>query len=155
MDYAQLAEAHQRVADAHAHLAGLLHVRCDQPQFMIPEIAAPSAVPKPAPKSAKLHAPDGSFFTSGPDWRQFIIQLERQLREHFGTQPIYTRNLRKFLELYVELLPGDCKPYKRKGNTPRWFGSLQSAINCGPHCWPLGRPVIVPLTGNRGYYILA
>ena len=146
----QLAEAHQRIADAHAQLAGLLQGFYAQPGLLIHKIAAP--VPEPA----KLRAPEGSFFISGPDWRQFIIQLERQLREHFGTQPIYMPRLREFLAEHVELLPGDLEPYPgdHGRNTPRWYGNLQSAIYCDPHCWPLGRPVIVT-TGNRGYYILA
>ena len=157
MNYEQLAEAHQRIADAHANMAGLLQGRCVQPTFLVPEAAflVPEAAPPAPQQPAKLRAPEGALFTSRPDWRQFIIRLERQLREHFGTDPIYMRRLREFLaENHVELLPGDMERCPGQGHkSPRWFGNLQSALNCRPVCWPHGRPVIVP-AGIRGYYRL-
>ena len=148
MDYEQLAEAHQRVADAHAHLADAHQHLADL--LLITEAAPPAPLAPQQPE--KLRAPDGAFFTSVPDWRQFIIQLEQQLLERFGVEPIYMRRLRNFLEEHVELLPGDLERCAGEGHkSPRWFGMLQSAINCDPSHWPLGSPVIVS-AGTCGYY---
>lgn len=151
MDYEQLAEAHQRIADAHANLAGLLQGRCVQPTFLIPEVAPP------APQQPeKLRAPEGALFTSCPDWRQFIIQLERQLCEHFGYDPFHLQQLRGFLQEHVDLLPGDWdRNNSGRNGSPRWYQQLQKAVDCEAHCWPMGKPVIVSIKENRGYYRLA
>lgn len=139
-----------------SELAQLFRLFADALEQPLPQVVLISEVAPLAPQQPKkLKAPEGALFTSGPDWRQFIIQLEQQLRERFGTEPIYMRRLRNFLEEHVELLPGDLKECHSVTNkSPRWFGNLQSAINCDPSYWPLGRPVIVP-AGHRGYYRLA
>ena len=106
--------------------------------------AVPNASPK-LDKPAKLFAPLGENFTSPKHWRCHIRALDQDLRKHFDRDNFKIRELRKFLEARVELLPGDLS--RRYGHTGQqnlaWHKAVHDAIDVKPQTWPYGQALIV------------
>ena len=143
MDYEQLAEAHQRVADAHAHLAGLLQGRCVQPTFLIPDVAPQ--------QPEKLSAPSERSVSPSWFWRQVLTTYAPSLKAHFGDRAFRVKELRAFLSPRVELLPGDTE---KCGNSLRWHKNLDNAMtSTHPGHWPSGTPVVTRSTGPDQWII--
>jgi len=140
MDYERLAEAHQRIADAHANLAGLLQGRSIQPDLLTPVTVAPA----PA-RSTKFSAGDDFHISPCWFWRHALVELQGQLRQHFGTKSFRAREIRKFLLTWVDLRPEDTESC---GNSPRWHKNFDNAMRvASPEYWPSGVPVVVRGTG--------
>jgi hypothetical protein len=144
----RIAEAHSALLEAHVEMAQLLEGHAALSEALSP---APVAAAEPV-APARYRAADGNYITA-PEWRHVLITIEDVLRATFGSQPFKAASLRDAVLCFVVFSAGDLELYHCT-KTPRWWATLQFAVDCVPSVWPSGRAVIAR-TNRRGYYQLA